>query len=166
MTSLTWEILGSYRHPRQNFDRQLDRHVGEERILFYGILACFLTFVARLPVIAQANTGPDAPPLEAVIAGQFAVSLLMAPLLLYALAAVSHLLARSVGGAGGWRESRLALFWAVLASTPMVLVAGIVAVVANRYLSTAFLTLVAALFIAYWIQCLIRVEFDFRSRHR
>ena len=45
----------------------------------------------------------------------------------YLLAALTHAIARLLGGKGDWYGARLALFWAVLASTPLILLHGLVA---------------------------------------
>lgn len=159
MSSVTSEILTAYRHPRLSFERQLARNIGDDRILFFGMLACFLTFVARMPSLFRDSIPSGSPPLHAVVPIHFAVSLLMAPLLLYSVAAASHVLARAFGGQGNWRDARLALFWAVLTMSPLVLVAGIVEVAFQPWVSGALLVLIAVLFFWYWMQCLIRVEF-------
>ncbi len=160
MSSLTSEILTTYRYPRLSFERQLAKNVGDDRILFYGMLACFLAFVARIPSLYHDSMPSGSPPVYAVVSFHFAVSLLMAPLLLYSIAAVSHILARAFGGRGNWRSARLALFWTVLAMSPLVLFAGIVGVAAHPWISGTLLILIAILFFSYWIQCLIRVEFS------
>ena len=159
MNSLASEILTAYRHPRLSFERQLARNIGEDRILFFGMLACFLAFVARMPSLFRDSIPSGSPPLHAVVPIHFAVSLLMAPLLLYSVAAASHVLARVFGGRAHWRDARLALFWAILTMSPLVLVAGIVEVAFQPWVSGALLVLIAVLFFSYWMQCLIRVEF-------
>ena len=58
MSSLTSEILAAYRYPRLSFERQLAKNVGDDRILFYGMLACFLAFVARIPSLFH-DSMPD-----------------------------------------------------------------------------------------------------------
>ncbi|MCY3877294.1 MAG: YIP1 family protein [Rhodobacteraceae bacterium] len=165
MSSLTSEILTAYRHPRLSFERQLAKNIGDDRILFFGMLACFLAFVARMPSLFRDSIPSGSPPLHAVVPIHFAVSLLMAPLLLYSVAAASHVLARAFGGWGNWRDARLALFWAVLAMSPLVLVAGIVEVAFQPWVSGALLVLIAVLFFSYWMHCLIRVEFIERSAY-
>ncbi len=49
------------------------------------------------------------------------------PLLSYALAAMSHLIAKLFGGKGTWYGARLALFWSLLAASPAWLLQGMVA---------------------------------------
>ena len=45
----------------------------------------------------------------------------MARKFLYLVAGLSHLIARLVGGRGDWYRARMALFWSLLASTPLIL---------------------------------------------
>ncbi len=47
--------------------------------------------------------------------------------MLYALALLAHGLARLVGGQGSAYGARLALFWALLAASPLILLHGLVA---------------------------------------
>ncbi len=161
--SLAADIASAYVRPLGSFDRKLDQRPGEENLLSYGMLACLFGFVARLPAIVRDTAPPDAPPLYAVAAGHFVASLFMAPLLLYALAALSHLLARAFGGRANWREARLALFWAALASAPLVLALGLVEVLADGRIAGACFLGVGAVFLCYWGACLYRVEFDAAS---
>ena len=51
----------------------------------------------------------------------------IAPLALYVLAMISHFLMRMIGGQGDGYCGRLTLFWAMLASSPLLLLNGLVA---------------------------------------
>ena len=51
----------------------------------------------------------------------------VAPLLLYCVAGLSHIVARPFGGKGDFYRARIALFWALLASSPLILLNGLVA---------------------------------------
>ena len=50
--------------------------------------------------------------------------MIVAPLAFYALAAASRLIGRALRGQGGWLKSRIALFWSLLSTAPIELVAG------------------------------------------
>ncbi len=117
------EIVASYRNPRAAMQRQIDLVKGEERLLIYVVLATLLLVVARFPALLQlanaAAEGEKTP--MAIIAGNLTGSLFFGPLLLYALAAISHLVAKGFKGQGGFFGARLALFWALLASAPLAL---------------------------------------------
>ena len=83
----------------------------------------------------------------------------MLPLLLYLVAGLSHLVARVMGGQGDWFGARLALFWSLLATAPLVLFYGLVAGFIGP---GAGLTLVGAIWLAvflwFWISCLRQAE--------
>ena len=120
-------ILRSYLAPRQVLSEQ-SSGAGEERALAWVMIASMLFFIARLPAISrQAHLNPDGPPFDALAGGAFLGAVLLAPLFFYALAALSHFVARVFGGKATWLEARLALFWALLAVTPLVLFQGLVA---------------------------------------
>jgi hypothetical protein len=84
---------------------------------------------------------------------------LILPLVAYGVAALSHLAARLLGGSATWFEARMALFWALLAVSPLWLLSGLV----EGFIGpgpgldiTELLTLVA--FVAVWGLGLFEVE--------
>ena len=81
----------------------------------------------------------------------------IAPLLLYVLALVAHWIARAAGGQGDAYRARLALFWAFLASSPLILLNGLVAGFIG---AGAALNLVGALwcavFLWFWVSGMIQ----------
>jgi hypothetical protein len=98
----------------------------EDRALVTLMLACGLIFVAQWPRLSrEAFLGEQE--LNALLAGALMGWLFIAPLALYALAALSHLVARLMGGQGSWYGARMALFWALLAAAPLWLLWGLVA---------------------------------------
>ena len=62
-----------------------------------------------------------------LLGGALMAWLFIAPLALYAIAGLAHLSARLGGGKGTWYSARLSLFWSLLASTPLILLHGLVA---------------------------------------
>ncbi len=87
---------------------------------------CALMFVSRMPSLAR----------EAHLTGQEQTMLLsnalfgiifVAPLALYTLALIAHFLARGLRGTGESHAARLALFWSFLATSPLMLLNGLVA---------------------------------------
>lgn len=124
---VTADIAASYRGPGRVIDRLWAAGRREDRALMFALLACGLVFVAQAPWQArQAHLDPEVP-LEARLywSGLFLIFLL--PFGLYALAALSGLVLRLLGHGGGFYAARLALFWALLASCPLILLAGMVA---------------------------------------
>jgi len=124
--SVTREIKTAYRAPKLAMRRQLASGAGESRVLAYIIIACLLIFVSTLPKLSRdAFLNPEVP-LEARIAAALFGWVMMMPLVIYVLAALSHAVARVIGGRGDWFGARLALAWALLATTPLWLFNGLV----------------------------------------
>lgn len=121
------DIVAMYRRPRAVIRDKLALDPREDRLAGYVLMAGVLIFVAQAPGQArEAFLHPEVP-LEARLywSGLFFVFLM--PLAMYGLAAASHVVARLLGGQGSWYGARLALFWALLASVPAWLLAGLVA---------------------------------------
>ncbi len=58
--------------------------------------------------------------------GALMATLFLLPPLAYLLAAISHLVARAFGGKGTGYGARVALFWSLLAVSPLMLLQGLV----------------------------------------
>jgi hypothetical protein len=100
----------------------------EDRAIVYLMGACFVIFIAQWPRLRrEASMNPDGPPFDALVAGALFGILFLAPLLAYLLAALSHVVARLLGGRGTWYGARLALFWTLLVISPLMLLYGMVA---------------------------------------
>ncbi len=106
-----------------------EQQSGEERILFYAVLSGFLLFLAGLPTARQqAGLTQGENPLLIVISARFFGALFVLPLVLYGVAALSHLVCRAFGGTGSFRAARLALFWALLVTMPVLIAVSLLAV--------------------------------------
>ena len=126
-------MAGAYRDPRGAMARQVDRGMSESRALFHLMLAAALFWVASLPRAVETARGLDiADPVEGAVAAHLFAYLALGPLLGYGLAALVHLVARALGGRGGFLGARSALFWAALLGAPLALgVAALGAVAAS-----------------------------------
>ncbi len=124
--SVTSDITATYRGPRRVMRRLLAMGEREDRALVILMGACLIVFIAQMPRLSREAhlTGQE---LNMLLGGALLGWIFLAPLLLYALAALSHLIARLIGGKGSWYGARLALFWSFLASTPVLLLHGLVA---------------------------------------
>jgi hypothetical protein len=112
----------AYRDPRDAMARQIADGLSEPRALAHLTLACALGFVASLPGAVRIAPRLDAPDaLAGAVAAHLFAYLAVAPLLLYGVAAVVHLVARGFGGRGGFLGARAAVFWALLLAGPMAL---------------------------------------------
>lgn len=128
--------------------------------LTWLFIACLLFFVARLPEAARQShfaglEGADQPVLSLALP-LFYGTVLLAPLMFLLIAAGSHPVARLFGGQGGWRDARLALFWSLLCTAPVVLFQGLVAgmVGAGPGLTLANIA-VFVVFLYLWVNGLI-----------
>lgn len=123
---VTTDITATYRGPGRVMQRLLAMGQREDRALVILMASCVIIFVAQMPRLSRQShlTGQE---LDMLLGGALFGWVFLAPLMLYLLAALSHLLARAVGGQGDWYGARLALFWSLLASTPLLLLHGLVA---------------------------------------
>jgi hypothetical protein len=123
---LARQVLAAYPDFRAAMARRLADPPREARLVGWAFLAGLIGFVAGLPSVGpQAATldTPDA--MTAVLAGRLFAALFVFPLMLYLVAALSHLVARAFGGRGSFGSARLALFWAVIAALPILVASGV-----------------------------------------
>lgn len=125
--TITADILATWRGPRAVVRGKLATGPREDRALATLIGACLLIFVAELPGLARAAHLDPSVPLDARIGGALLATLFVLPLLFYALAWVSHLVLWLLGRPGSAYGARVALFWALLAVGPVLLVQGLLA---------------------------------------
>ena len=121
--------------------------------------ACALIFVSQWPALARMAHHDPAIPLDARLGGALMGTLFLLPLFAYALAALSHLAARALGGRGSHHGARLALFWALLAISPLMLLQGLARGLAGPGpAQTALGVAVLVCFLAVWASGLIEAE--------
>lgn len=124
--SVTRDIPRTWFRPRRVMAEHLARGPQEDRAFLFLAVACLLVFVAQLPRLSREShlSGTDFMP---QMGGTLMAWIFVAPLLFYAVAALSHLAAKAIGGAGTWFGARLALFWTLLAISPAMLLHGLTA---------------------------------------
>lgn len=155
---VTSDIIATYRGPRRVFARLLAMGQREDRALIMLMAGCIVAFIAGWPALARKahETGEE---LNMLLGGALLAWLFIAPLLLYALAALTHLGAKALRGQGDWYGARLALFWALLASTPLLLLNGLVAgFIGSGPGLQGVGALWFAIFIWFWLSGLIEAE--------
>ncbi|MCF1709915.1 YIP1 family protein [Tabrizicola sp. J26] len=155
---VTTDIVESWRNPRAVLRRRLDS-AREADALAVLMAACGLIFVSQWPGLARAAHLDPSIPLDARLGGALLGAVFLLPPIAYGIAALSHLVARAFGGKGDWLGARLALFWALLAVSPLMLLQGLVAGFMGK---GPALTLVGAgvglVFVLQWILGLIEAE--------
>ena len=170
--SATTDIVQTWRTPRAVYRRLFAMGQREDRAIAYLMAACLLIFVAQWPRLVRASqgvgqaTGAETPPLDRLIAYELLGWLIVWPLGMYVIAAVSAavlwVLRRKITAYGG----RLALFWALLAATPAMLFYGLLRGLNGDVAPTqiAGVLWIAALVI-FWVQGL-RVAVEERAAFR
>lgn len=153
--SVAADIWESWRAPGRVVRRLLAQGRREDRALAFLMFACTLIFVSEWPSLIAA---PSEVPVEARLGGALLAWLGLMPLALYALAAVSHLAARALGGQGSHYGARLALFWALLAAAPLWLLAAAVGVAAPGPVALAAEALALAALVWLWLPGLLAAE--------
>lgn len=157
--AITGDIVESYRHPRAVLRRKLASGAEDGRALAVLMAACALIFVAQWPALARAAATDPAIPLDARLGGALMATLFLLPLIAYGIAAISHLVARALGGRGSHFGARLALFWALLAVSPLMLINGIARGFLEPGAAQSVLGIaVLAAFLLLWINALIEAE--------
>lgn len=157
--AIATDIFRAWRHPKQVMQERLAGGVREDRALAILMGACFLIFVSQWPkLIRIAEIQPEMS-LEILLGGALMAWLFIAPLALYLIAAVSHVVARIAGGQGSWFSARMALFWSLLVVAPIWLLNGLVA---GIFGAGTILTVTGGLaffaFVVIWIASLIEAE--------
>ena len=156
--SVTQDIIQSWRRPRVVIRRHL-HHAPTEAFAF-SLLVAFLVlaFVALWPGISRdAYLSPDRPLIQQMVAAGLA--LLATIPVWYALAAISHLIARALGGRGSYLGARMALFMALLAVAPLMLLQGLTAGFMGQGQQTLLLgVLIGTGFLYLWLSMLHEVE--------
>ena len=97
----------------------------EDRALAFLMGFCVIAFIAQLPRLARDAHLQDQD-LAMLMAGALMGSVFILPLLLYAIAWATYLIGKLLGRNSTSYGTRLALFWSLLASTPLVLLYGLI----------------------------------------
>ncbi|HHX91296.1 MAG TPA: YIP1 family protein [Paracoccus sp.] len=126
------DILRSYRAPRAVLRERLAMDRREARALVYLTLACGLFYIAQWPRLALEAQLSDAVPFEGLMVAALFGWLFLAPLFFYAVGALLGLVLRLIRGGTDPFAARLALFWALLAVSPLALVQGAAVAVAGH----------------------------------
>ena len=113
--------------PRPAMRALLDRNPSESQLFGMMMVAVLILIAGGIAVIVVApevRTRLEDARLQQ-IAAEVAATLVIVPLVFYAMAAIGTLMARGFGGEGGWRAGRAALFLAALVSAPFIAFGGV-----------------------------------------
>ena len=158
---VTQDIVAAYRGPRAVMRRLIHMGRREDRALIILLSGCILAFVAQSPWQARLAFYDPTVPLEARLywSGLFWVFII--PLVFYAVAFASHVCLRAVGRKSTAYGARLALFWAFLAASPLMLLMGLVAGFIGAGPALQLVTILwCAVFLWFWGSNLREVGWD------
>lgn len=154
------DILRSYRAPRTVVRAHFAQPRSEPRLFSFLIGALIVIFIAQWPRLSRVNFEQPDQPMAGLLLGT-GLALAATISFFYLLATVGPLVARLLGGRLDWYGGRLALFWAMLAVSPLMLLQGLVAGFIG---AGAQLSLVSGLvFVAYmaiWLAGLRVTQFE------
>ncbi len=156
--SVTRDIVETYKGPGRVVARMVARGPREDRALVILMIGCVMVFIAQWPRLARQAymTGEE---LDMLLGGTLLAWLFIMPLLLYVMAFIAHIGARLFGGKGTGYGARLSLFWALLASSPVLLLHGLVAgFIGGGPALDGVGILWLMLFAWFWIRALICIE--------
>ena len=157
--ALTQDILATYRGPARVVGRFLSQGRNEVRALLFILIAGLLIFVAQAPYQARAAELTPEGPLAVRLYWAGLLWVFLFPILLYAFAAVIWALSRLAGRKLSGYAVRFTLFWAVLASTPIVLLMGLVAGFIGPGIELQSVTIVwLCVFMWFWISGLLTAD--------
>ncbi len=123
---VTSDIVATYRGPGRVVRRLLELGQREDRALVFVMAFCVVAFIAQLPSLSR-RAHLEGLELNMLMGGALLGTVIILPLFFYLLAFISYGAARLVGSKGSAYGARVALFWALLSSTPLVLLNGLVA---------------------------------------
>lgn len=118
---LFWRILRAHWDMKGATQAMLATRPGEERLVALILLASGVYFAGRVAALALTGT----PELSGHVGAEFVSGVLLRTLVFYAMAGLTGLVARAFKGEASWRETRVAVFWAAVASAPVVAAATI-----------------------------------------
>lgn len=157
--AVTTDIMRTWRSPRVVMRELLAHGQREDRAIAYVMAACLILYVAQWPRLKRIEElqlmGPDGASEFQMNAGiAFFAMLIVWPLGLYIIAAITHLVAKLFRAKGTHYSARLALFWAFLATTPVGLLHGLTAGLIGAGAATNLVGVIwgVALFVI-WSQC-------------
>lgn len=123
--AVTTDILSAWRAPRASIRRHLARGVSEPFAFALLVVFLILAFVGQWPVAAREAFLAEEPSALPRMLARGLAALATIPFW-YGLAALSRLAAGALGGRGSWYGARLALFWALAVTGPLMLLLGLV----------------------------------------
>lgn len=148
--ALTTDIVATYRRPGAVAERKIATR-REELALIYLMIGCGLVFIGQWPKL-QRDAYLSGTDLQPLIGASLFAWIFAAPVLFYIVAWLVHLAARALRRPVGGFGARMALFWALVAASPLWLLNGLTAgMIGPGPALTIVGALAAGAFVWFWI---------------
>ena len=150
--SIALDILRTYRAPRRVLRGRVSGRAREDRALAVLMGGCILMFVAQWPRISREAHLDETIGFDARLAGALFGWIFIAPLFFYVLALVTIWSLKLAGSVATGFEIRMALFWALLASSPLWLLTGLMSgFIGPGPITTGVGLLAFGAFLVFWV---------------
>ncbi|MDF2232556.1 YIP1 family protein [Albimonas sp. CAU 1670] len=126
--TMSGRVLEAWADMQASTRRLVSENPSEGRLLFYLILSDLVFFLSWTIKGVLAPTSAAAAVMPLQMGGILLVGFLMRTAAMYVLAAAAFAACRVAGGRGSWRDTRAAVFWGALVSSPFGFLAAVIAV--------------------------------------
>lgn len=115
------DIIGAYGGLRASMRNQIERGNDEPRMMAYLAFGCFTIFLSFLPRLLATDLSGTGQSIAAGIIVWFFAVMFFVPLILYGIAAISHMISKAFGATGPYQNARHALAWASVVLSPVLI---------------------------------------------
>ena len=123
--SVVTNISKTYYKPIQTYSKMFAAGASEKENLAYLVGGCVISFVAQWPAQSR-QAFINQQPVNELMGAILLSNLFLLPLIFYLVSAVIFIFAKSFRSAISGMGLRLIIFWAYLATTPVLLLVGLV----------------------------------------
>ena len=149
--SVTRDILLSHIKPRMVMARLRSMGLREDRALAMLMGGCIVLFMSQWPFRAR-QAHIEGGTLTDMIQNDLVGIIFVLPLIAYGLAAMLRIISRLFGAKADYYSARLALFWTLLATSPLAILSGLVKAFIGPGIQN---NIVGFLYIAFFLWILI-----------
>lgn len=123
--SLLGNIIRSYRRPQAVITEFMANGAREDRALGFLAGGCVIAFIAQWPRLAR-QSYIEGQALDMLMGGALYAWIFLAPLLFYILAGLVQFVGYLLGSKRSGAQTRTVIFWAFLATAPLLLIFGVI----------------------------------------
>ena len=149
--SVTRDIFLSHIKPRIVMERLRSMGLREDRALAMLMGGCIILFMSQWPFRAR-QAHIEGATLTDMIQNDLVGIVFVLPLIAYGLAATLRIISRLFGAKADYYSARLALFWTLLATSPLAILSGLVKAFIGPGIQN---NIVGFLYIAFFLWILI-----------